>query len=202
VHHFGAGILVTALAFGLTLMALCYAIGPISGCHVNPAVTLGARLARRISTGGAISYVIAQLIGGILGAGTLDLVFHGTPLYSRTVDGLGADGYGTSSMLHANAAAAFAVEVILTGLFVLVILAVTRKEAPAATAGLAIGLTLVVVHLFGIPVDGTSVNPARSLGPALFVGGQALSQLWLFLLAPLVGGALAACLHRFLFRTA
>jgi aquaporin Z len=192
----GGGILITALAFGLVLAALAYAIGPISGCHVNPAVTVGAWAARRISSGTAFGYVIAQVIGGILGAGALDLTLSTSSLYLRARDGLGADGYGAYSMIHASAAGAFMAEVILTGLFVLVILAVTRSDGPTAVSGLIIGLTLAAVHLFGIPIDGTSVNPARSLGPALFVGGGHLSQVWLFLLAPLVGGILAAVVER------
>lgn len=193
-----AGVVATALAFGLVLMALVYSIGPISGCHVNPAVTMGFLAARRITLVEAAGYWIAQVAGAIVGAGGLYGVFHTTPYYSSRV-GLGADGYGASSMIHANAAGAFVVEIILTFLFVFVILAVTRRASNATVAGLVIGLTLTIVHIIGIPIDGTSVNPARSLGPALFVGGEALSQLWVFLIAPLLGGVVAAGLYGVLY---
>jgi aquaporin Z len=196
---FAAGVVATALAFGLTLMALAYVLGPISGCHVNPAVTLGVLLAGRISLRDAASYWVAQFIGGIVGALALWGMFSTSPLYNRTTTGLGADGWGSSSFIHIGAGGAFIAEVVLTGLFVFVILGVTSKTANPTTAGLVIGLTLTVVHLIGIPITGTSVNPARSLGPALIVGGTALHQVWLFILAPLVGGALAALLHRALF---
>jgi aquaporin Z len=193
-----AGVVATALTFGLTLMGLCYAIGPISGCHVNPAVTIGAALAHRISWKEAVGYWIAQFVGGVVGALVLFAVFEQSPTYHRTTQGLGTDGYGKASLIHINVGGAFLAEVVLTTLFVFVILGVTSKVANAATAGLVIGLTLTVVHLIGIPLTGTSVNPARSLGPALIVGGTALHQVWLFIVAPLVGGAAAAILHRVL----
>jgi aquaporin Z len=174
-----AGVVATALAFGLTLLALVYFIGPVSGSHVNPAVTIGALLTGRIPLTEAVGYWIAQFAGGIVGALVLWGTFSASPFYSRTVTGLGADGYGRQSMIRIGVGGAFAIEVI-----------------PAA---IAIGLTLTVVHLVGIPVTGTSVNPARSLGPALVVGGTALSQVWLFIVAPLVGGVLAAGLHRLLY---
>jgi len=195
---FSAGVVATALAFGLTLAALVYAIGQVSGCHVNPAVTIGALLAGRIAFHDAIGYWIAQFVGGILGALVLWGTFSTSPLYSRSKTGLGTDGWGTASHIHIGAGGAFLAEVILTALFVFVILGVTSETANAATAGVVIGLTLTVVHLIGIPITGTSVNPARSLGPALVVGGQALHQVWLFIAAPLVGGALAAGAHRLL----
>ncbi|HEY2565223.1 MAG TPA: aquaporin [Acidimicrobiales bacterium] len=201
-HGFGlsglstsAGIVATALTFGLVLLALVYVLGPISGCHVNPAVTLGAVLSARIEPIEAVFYWVAQFVGGILGALVLWAVFKASPFYSTARTGLGADGYGKASMIHISQAGAFAAEVILTALFVFVVLAVTNKLANAATAGVAIGLTLTVVHLIGIPITGTSVNPARSLGPALIVGGTALSQVWLFIVAPLVGGLIAAIIH-------
>ena len=194
-----AGIVATALTFGLTLAGLCYAIGPISGCHVNPAVTLGAALDHRLAWNEAVGYWIAQFLGGIVGALVLWAVFEQSPLYhGASVTGLGTDGYGKESLIHINAGGAFIAEVVLTALFVSVILGVTSKIANAATAGLVIGLTLTVVHLIGISITGTSVNPARSLGPALIVGGTALRQVWLFIVAPLVGGAVAAILHRIL----
>ena len=192
---FAAGVVATALAFGLTLLALAYVLGPISGCHVNPAVTLGALLAGRISIVEAIGYWVAQFVGGILGALLLWATFSYSPLYDKAKIGLGADGWGTASHIHIDVGGAFLVEVVLTAFFVFVILGVTSKLGNAATAGMVIGLTLTVVHLIGIPVTGTSVNPARSLGPALILGGTALRQVWLFVVAPLVGAVLAAGLH-------
>jgi aquaporin Z len=194
-----AGVVATALAFGLVLLALAHAIGPISGAHVNPAVTLGALLTKRIAPVEAACYILVQFIGGIFGALVLWGMFNQTPLYHRATIGLGTDGYGSSSLIHIGGGGAFLAEVILTALFVFVVLAVTNKLANPTTAGIAIGLTLTLVHLIGIPITGTSVNPARSLGPALVVGGSAISQLWLFLVAPAVGGILAAGLHWLLF---
>ncbi len=190
-----AGVVATALAFGLVLLVLAYAIGPVSGCHVNPAVTLGFLLSRRIKSGEAVVYWIAQFVGGILGALLLWGVFSASPLYSRSRTGLGTDGWGPASDIHINAWGAFMAEVVLTALFVFIVLGVTSKIGNAATAGVAIGLSLAVVHLIGIPITGTSVNPARSLGPALIIGGTALAQVWLFIVAPLVGGAIAAGLQ-------
>ena len=194
-----AGVVATALAFGLTLMGLAYVLGPISGCHVNPAVTVGALLAGRLSLKDAIGYWIAQFAGGIAGALVLWAIFEQSPQYHTPSQGLGTDGYGTASLVHLNVGGAFLVEVVLTAFFVFVILGVTSKLSHAPTAGMVIGLTLTLVHLIGIPLTGTSVNPARSLGPALIVGGTALSQVWLFLVAPLVGGAVAALVHRLLY---
>jgi aquaporin Z len=196
---FIAGVVATALAFGLTLLALAHVLGPISGCHVNPAVTLGALVAGRISLRDAISYWIAQFIGGFVGALVLWGMFSTSPLYSRASTGLGTDGWGASSYIHIGAGGAFIAEVVLTGLFVFAVLGVTSKSANPSTAGLVIGLTLTAVHLIGIPITGTSVNPARSLGPALIIGHTALSQVWLFIVAPLVGGVLAALAHQALF---
>ena len=192
---FAAGVVATALAFGLTLMALAYTLGPISGCHVNPAVTIGALLAGRITPVEAVGYWVAQFVGGILGALLLWATLDASPLYSRAKIGLGADGWGAASHIHISAGGAFLAEVVLTAMFVFVILGVTSTIGNAATAGVVIGLTLTVVHLIGIPITGTSVNPARSLGPALILGGTALHQVWLFIVAPLVGGAVAAGLH-------
>lgn len=192
---FATGVIVTAFAFGLVLMGLAYAFGPVSGSHVNPAVTLGVLVARRMSITDAVGYWIAQFAGGILGALALWGTFRGSPYFNRHVTGLGADGYGVLSHIHIDATGAFLTEVILTTVFVYVVLAVTSKGGHASTSGLAIGFTLTLVHLFGIAVTGTSVNPARSLGPALFVGGTALHQVWLFIAAPLVGGVLAALVY-------
>ncbi len=194
-----AGVVATALSFGLVLLVLVYSIGPVSGCHVNPAVTIGFLVARRITLPDAIGYWVAQVIGGIAGAAALFGVFNLTSGYDIGRVGLGADGYGTSSMVHAKAGGAFVAEVVLTFLFVFVILAVTRRASNAVVAGLVIGLSLTLVHLIGIPIDGTSVNPARSIGPAIFVGGSALRQLWVFIVAPLVGGVLAALAHQVLY---
>ena len=192
---YAAGVVATAFAFGLVLMALAYAIGPVSGAHVNPAVTLGFVGAGRMTAIEGIGYWIAQFAGAIAGAAALWGIFGGIPTYSRKVQGLGADGYGVDSYLHLNQTGAFFVEVVLTFVFVTVILFATHKAAIQGAAGLAIGMALVVVHLIGIPLTGTSVNPARSLAPALIVGGTALSQVWLFLVAPLVGAAIAAGVH-------
>lgn len=193
-----AGVAATALAFGLVLLALVYAIGPVSGCHINPAVTVGFLVARRIAVMDALGYLAAQFLGGIAGAAALYGVFHLTSDWHKGV-GLGANGFGRSSMIGAASGAAFIAEVVLTFLFVFVILSVTRRAANALVAGLVIGLALTLAHLIGIPIDGTSVNPARSLGPALFVGGTALSQLWVFIVAPPIGGALAALAFDFFY---
>jgi aquaporin Z len=187
-----SGILLTGLTFGLVLLGLVAVIGPISGCHVNPAVTLGQFLAKRISQVDAVGYVIAQLIGGLLGALLLLWVMHSSPFYSRHRIGLGANGYGSLSLLHSSGGGAFLTEVIITAVFVLIVLSATRAGANVAIQGAVLGVALALVNIMGIPIDGASVNPARSFGPAIVVGGQALSQLWLFLLAPLVGAVLAA----------
>jgi aquaporin Z len=193
-----AGVVMTSLAFGLVLLALAYTIGPISGCHVNPAVTLGFVVANRMTLKDAAGYWVAQLIGGVVGALALWAVFSDSGSYSRATTGLGADGWGVHSMIGLGVGGAFMAEVILTFVFVLIVLLATRHATTASFAGLAIGAGLLVVHLIGIPLTGTSVNPARSLGPALVLGGDALRQVWLFIAAPLVGGALAAACSRFL----
>jgi aquaporin Z len=193
-----AGVVATALAFGLVLLALVYGIGPISGCHVNPAVTIGFLAAGRISARDAVGYWVAQFAGGIAGAALLYGLFHLTPKYNSGI-GLGADGYGSASMIGVSAGGAFLAEVILTFMFAFVVLAVTRRASNAAVAGLVIGLTLTLVHIAGIPVDGTSVNPARALGAAVFAGGGSLGQVWVFIVAPLAGGVLAALLFLLLY---
>jgi len=194
-----AGVVATAFAFGLVLLALAYALGPITGCHVNPAVTLGFLVAKRISLNEAIGYWVAQVVGAIVGAGVLRLMFEAAQGYSTKRDGLGANGFGGQSMVGLGTGGALIAEVAMTFLFVFVVLTVTRRAAWPQLGGVAIGLALTTVHLIGIPLTGTSVNPARSIGPALFVGGAALSQLWLFIVAPLVGGALAALLSDYLY---
>lgn len=190
-----AGVVATALAFGLVLLALAYVLGPVSGCHVNPAVTLGMVLSRRVTPAEAAGYWAAQFAGGILGALLLWGMFATSPEYSRSGTGLGTNGWGAASDIHIGAGGAFLAEAVLTALFVFVVLGVTSKIGNTATAGVVIGLSLTVVHLIGIPLTGTSVNPARSLGPALIVGGIALQQVWLFIVAPLAGGAIAAAAH-------
>jgi aquaporin Z len=195
-----AGVVATALAFGLTLLALVYLIGDISGCHVNPAVTMGALLTGRISLMDAAGYWVAQFAGGIVGALALWGAFSTSPVYNRKTTGLGTDGWGASSLIHIGVGGAFIFEIVLTAIFVFVVLRVTSATGNPATAAIAIGLSLTVVHLVGIPITGTSVNPARSLGPALVVGGTALSQVWLFIVAPLIGGVIAAGLHRLFYR--
>ncbi|MGH8123919.1 MAG: MIP family channel protein [Rudaea sp.] len=194
-----AGVVATALAFGLVMVIMAYAIGSISGAHINPAVTMGFLVSRRMSVPDAVSYWVAQVIGAIIGAWLLHVIFASIANYSAVTIGLGTDGYGAQSMINLGAGGAFLAETILTFCFVLVVLTVTTKAASTAVSGLAIGLALATVHLAGIPMTGTSVNPARSIGPALFVGGPALDQLWLFILAPLLGGALAALVSLYLY---
>ncbi|MGW1182229.1 MIP family channel protein [Streptomyces drozdowiczii] len=189
------GVVGIALSFGFVLLALAYALGPISGCHINPAVTLGMLTARRIDVRTAVTYWIAQFLGGIAGAALLFLLAKQVPGL-KTSGHFGSNGYGDRSDVHINIGGAFLAEVVLTFLLVFVVLAVTHKVAVIGFDGLPIGISLAVIHLVGIPLTGTSVNPARSLGPALFAGGAALSQLWLFIVAPLVGGILAALAHR------
>lgn len=186
------GVAAIALAFGLTIVAGAYAIGHVSGCHVNPAVSLGVLMAGRMSVKDFIGYVIAQVIGAFAGTGLLNAVVKS----SATLQGYGADGYGVLSGVGLSMGGAFIVETFLTFVFVLVILGVTASEKTSALAGLVIGGTLTLVHLIGIPLTGTSVNPARALAPAVFTGGEALSQVWLFIVAPLLGGAIAAIFHR------
>jgi aquaporin Z len=187
-----AGVVATALAFGLVLLVLVYTIGPLSGCHINPAVTLGFLTSKRMSLADAIGYWAAEFIGGIIGALALWAVFSGSPQYSRSTTGLGTNGWGSHSIIGLNGTGAFAAEVILTFIFVLVVLAATSHVASAGFAGLAIGFALTLANLMGIALTGASINPARALGPAVIVGGDALDQVWLFIVAPLVGGLLAA----------
>jgi aquaporin Z len=194
-----SGVMATALAFGLTVLALAYTIGPISGCHINPAVTMGFVVSGRMSVNEAIGYWVAQFLGGIGGALALWGILSSSPSYHRSTTGLGADGWGSHSILHIGAGGAFGAEVVLTFLFVLVVLGATSRLGSPGFAGLAIGLSLTVVHLLGIPLTGTSVNPARSLGPAIVVGHDALKQVWLFIVAPLLGGGVAALVYRYLF---
>ena len=189
-----------ALAFGLTLLVLAYTIGPVSGAHVNPAVTLGALVAKRIEPVAAGAYVVAQVLGGLAGAGVVYVIRSSNPSFDLAADGLGTNGWGAASTGGYGIGAAITVELVLTALLVMTVLAATARTSNAAVAGIPIGLALVVAHLVAVPIDGTSVNPARSLGPALISGGTALSQVWLFVVVPLVGAVIGALLHRVLWK--
>lgn len=190
------GILGIAFAFGLAQVAAIYGIGPISGGHVNPAVSLGVWVAGRMSFGDMIGYWVGQCLGAILAAWLLLVIAAGTAGYSLATNGLGQDGWGPGYQGGYNLESAILFEFFATLLFVIVILGSTQKAAPTGFAGLAIGITLLVIHIFGIHITGVSVNPARSLGPALLAGGQAMRQLWLFLVIPSVGGVVAGLLFR------
>ena len=194
---FPLGILPVALAFGLTVMAMIFAIGPISGCHINPAVTVSLVTAGRMPVGEALGYVLAQCLGGIAGAAILYGILSGKLAgYDLAKGGLGQNGWGEGYLGAYGTLAAFVTEVVATFLFTFVILRATGSRGAGALAGFVVGLTLVLLHFPFIHVTGLSVNPARSLGPAVLVGGTALAQMWLFILAPLIGGALAGLADR------
>jgi aquaporin Z len=188
-----------AFAFGLIVLAMVYAIGNISGCHINPAITVAMLVAGKIKGKDAILYIVSQCIGAIIGAGILLAIAKGLPGYSTALNGLGQNGYGEQSPAGYAMWACFVAELVLTALFLFVIFGSTSEKAPKGFAGISIGFTLVLIHLVAIPITGTSVNPARSLGPAVFVGGDALPQLWLFWVAPLAGGILAAIIWKYVF---
>lgn len=188
-----------AFAFGLSVLAMVYAIGSISGCHINPAITVAMLVARKISGKDAVFYIVFQCIGAIIGAGILWAIASGNDGFSLASTGLGQNGYGEHSPAGYSLAACFIAEVVLTAIFLFAIFGATHKDAPKGFAGVAIGFTLVLIHLVGIPITGTSVNPARSLGPAVFVGGDALAQLWLFIVAPIIGGIIAALIWKYTF---
>jgi aquaporin Z len=191
------GIVGIALAFGLGLVAAAYGIGPISGCHINPAVSVGVWVAGRMKTMDLIGYWVGQFIGATLGAWVVFLIASGVSGgYNLATSGLGQNGFGPGYQGGYSLTSAITYEFVATLLFVIVILGSTQKAAPSGFAGLAIGLTLVAIHLLGVHITGTSVNPARSFGPAVFVGGQAIQQLWVFLLIPTLGGAVAGLLFR------
>lgn len=182
----GTGYLLTALAFGLVIVAMAYSIGNISGCHINPAVSIAMLLSKKLSLKDFIGYVIAQFAGATVGAAVLMLL-------------VGKDsGLGANALYQGNIGLSLLIEVVLTFVFVLAILGVTSKESNSSVAGIVIGLSLTLVHILGISFTGTSVNPARSFGPALFMGGEALKSVWVFIVAPLVGGVLAALVYKFL----
>jgi aquaporin Z len=184
-----------SFAFGLAVVAMVYTIGGISGCHINPAISLAMLASGKLGVKDAFGYIVSQCIGAITGAGILFMIALGKPGYSLA-SGLGQNGYDSASPANFSMTAALVAEVVLTLVFVFVVLGSTSPKAPKGFAGLSIGLSLVLIHLVGIPITGTSVNPARSLGPALIVGGTALSQLWLFWFAPIMGGLLAAAIWR------
>ncbi len=188
------GVLAISLAFGLSIVAAAYAIGHISGAHLNPAVSLAVLINGGISFADFIGYVIAQILGALAGSGILYFVTANSEL-----SGYGSNGFGALSSVELSTAGAVVVEIVLTFVFVMTILGVTSSEKTSNIAGLVIGLTLTFVHLIGIPLTGTSVNPARSIAPAIFEGGEALSQVWVFILAPLAGAALAALIWKYVF---
>jgi aquaporin Z len=185
-----------SFAFGLALIAMAYGIGPVSGCHINPAVSLGMVAAGRMTLPEAIPYIIAQIAGAIAAAAVLFVIASGKADYSVAANGLGQNGWGTGYLGEYSILAAFVFEAVATFLFMVVILGATGKTAPAAIAGLAIGLALVAIHLVGINVTGVSVNPARSIGPALFAGTTAVAQVWLFIVAPVLGAVTAGILFK------
>ncbi len=192
------GILGIAFAFGLSIVAMAYSIGQISGCHINPAVSLGMLLSNRMSRKDFAGYIVAQVAGAICAAGVLYFIESQSSSLAVAVNGLGTNGYGSQSYVGLKMGGAFVVEVILTAIFVLVVLGVTEKESFSNIAGVVIGLTLTFVNIIGIPLTGTSVNPARSFGPALLSGGTALHQVWLFIVAPLVGAVVAAVIWKYI----
>jgi len=185
-----------AFAFGLAIVAMAYGIGPVSGCHVNPAVSFGAFVSGRMKLNDMVGYWVAQFLGAAVGAGILYVIASGTSDFVMGEYALGSNGFGPDYLGGYNLTAALVFEIVATFLFVVVILGATQAKAPAQFAGLAIGLTLAVIHIVGIQVTGVSVNPARSFGPAAFAQGAALSQLWLFIVAPLIGAGLAGLAFR------
>ncbi|KFN04286.1 aquaporin [Bacillus clarus] len=189
----GIGILGIAMAFGLSIVAMAYSIGTISGCHINPAVSIAMFINKRMNAMELSYYLLAQILGGLLGTATLVTILQSSKM---SLDNLGQNSFGALGL-----SGAFLVEFILTFVFILVIVAVTGKKGSSSLAGLVIGFTLVLVHLLGIPLTGTSVNPARSLAPALFAGGEAVSQLWVFIVAPILGGIVAALVGKFILNT-
>src|SRR3954468_16899022 len=198
----GIGLLGVSLAFGLTVLTMAYTIGHISGCHLNPAVTLGLCAGGRFPAKDVLFYWVAQVAGAIVAAALLLFIASGAPGYDIATNGLAQNGYASASPGQYSLAAGFVCEVVLTAGFLLVILGSTDSRAPAGFAPIAIGLALTLIHLISIPVTNTSVNPARSTGPALFVGGLALKQLWMFWAAPLLGGVIGGLAYRLLFTEA
>jgi len=194
------GVVTIALAFGLAIVAAAYAIGSVSGCHVNPAVSLAMLITKKLSITDFVGYVVAQCAGAIAGTALLKFVVS-SALLLTSANGLGQNGFVANSGLGISLGGALAVEIVLTFVFILTILGVTSSEKTSHMAGIVIGLTLTFVHIIGIPLTGTSVNPARSLAPAIFVGGEALSQVWVFIVAPLIGACLAGLTYKALIVT-
>ncbi len=192
--NLGIGFLGVAAAFGLTVLTMAYAIGHISGCHLNPAVSVGLVVAKRVPASYLLPYIVAQVLGGIAGAGVLFVIASGKAGFT-TAGGFASNGYGEHSPGMYSLGACLVAEVVLTFFFLMVILGSTERRAPGGFAGIPIGLCLTLIHLIGIPVTNLSVNPARSTGPAIFVGGWAIEQLWLFWLAPIVGAAIAGIVY-------
>jgi aquaporin Z len=199
--HVGIGLLGVALAFGLTVLTMAFAIGHISGCHLNPAVSVGLWAGGRFPASDLLPYIAAQVAGAILAGGVLFLIASGREGFDAVASGFAANGFGAHSPGGYSLAAAFVCEVVMTMMFLVVILGSTDSRAPHGLAPIAIGLCLTLIHLISIPVTNTSVNPARSTGVALFVGGWAISQLWLFWVAPIAGAVLGAVVYRFLGQT-
>jgi aquaporin Z len=193
----GIGLAGVSLAFGLTVLTMAYAIGPISGCHLNPAVSVGLFAAGRFPAGKLVPYIVSQVLGAVAAGGVLYLIASGKAGFS-TAGGFASNGYGEHSPGGYSLQAALICEVVMTAFFLLIILGATDKRAPAGFAPIAIGLGLTLIHLISIPVTNTSVNPARSTGVAVYVGGWAVQQLWLFWLAPIVGALVGAVLYRFI----
>jgi len=187
-----------AFAFGLSLLVMVYAIGNISGCHINPAVSISMLAAGKMKARDTVAYIVAQCVGATFAAAVLYVIASGNSRYSLAAYGLGQNGYGSASPAGFSVTSAFIAELVLTFIFLLVIHGSTSEKAPKYFAGISIGLSLVLIHLVGIPITGTSVNPARSLGPAVIVGGTAISQLWLFWVAPIIGALLAAAVYQLL----
>ena len=194
----GIGLLGVALAFGLTVVTMAFAIGHISGCHLNPAVSFGLWVGGRFPAKELPAYIIAQVLGGVIAAGLLYMIASGKPGFDLAASGLAANGYGAHSPGGYSMVSGLICEITMSAMFILIIMRVTDKRVPAGHAPLAIGLALTLIHLISIPVTNTSVNPARSTGPALIVGGWALQQLWMFWLAPMVGAAIGAVVYRWL----
>jgi len=192
----GIGLLGVSFAFGLTVLTMAYAIGHISGCHLNPAVSVGMAVGNRFPASEVVPYIIAQVVGAIIGAAVLYLIAKGNPLFDLAKSGLAANGFGEHSPGKYDLYSALITEMVMTAAFLFIIMGSTHGNAPAGFAPIAIGLGLTLIHLISIPVTNTSVNPARSTGPALFVGDWALSQLWLFWAAPMVGAAIGASIYK------
>jgi aquaporin Z len=197
----GLGLLGISLAFGFAVVVMAYAIAPISGCHINPAISVGMLVAGKLSVKDTVSYIIFQCLGALLAILVLSTILNGQTGFEAGEWAYGSNGWGEGYLGEYSMQAAFIAEAVFTAIFLIVILATTSKLGNATMAGLAIGITLVLIHMVVIPITGTSVNPARSLGPAIFAGGMALSQLWLFIVAPIVGGVVGTLIWKYAIAT-